>query len=87
MSSNTIIVLGSITRDRIRTQRSFVEQIGGAVWYAGVTFAKLGLKVRAVTGFASSDHVIGDAFRGVDHDHPHRQLDIALDLERPYLGG
>jgi sugar/nucleoside kinase (ribokinase family) len=40
-----------------------VEQIGGAVWYAGLTFAQLGMKTRVVTGFALPDHVLGDALR------------------------
>jgi sugar/nucleoside kinase (ribokinase family) len=64
LSSNTVIAVGSITRDRIHTHRRLVEQIGGAVWHAGRTFAQLGMQTRVVTGFAAKeDTVLGDALR------------------------
>ncbi len=56
-----VLIVGSITRDRIRSRRCSVEAIGGAVWHAGTCFARLGVTTRVVTAFSPADRILGEA--------------------------
>ena len=56
-----VVIVGSATRDVIHRHDQTVSQIGGTVWYAGLTFVKLGFDVRVVTRLAEADRGIGQA--------------------------
>ena len=56
-----VVIVGSATRDVIYRHDQTISQIGGTVWYAGLTFVKLGFDVRVVTRLAEADRGIGQA--------------------------
>ena len=62
------VVTGSLTRDRIRSRFHVSWRIGGVVWYAGTTLARLGLNTRVVTRAAPEDCDLAETLqsRGVD---------------------
>ena len=57
------VVIGSLTRDQIIRDGTYVWQIGGVVWYAGTSLARLGLDSRVVTRTAPEHHSLADALR------------------------
>jgi len=56
-----VVVIGSLTEDQVVHDGTRTRQIGGVVWYAGTTLARLGVKTRVVTRTASKDHELGKA--------------------------
>ncbi len=50
-----VVVIGSLTRDQIVHDGTRVCHIGGVVWYAGTTLARLGVEARVVTRMAPED--------------------------------
>lgn len=50
-----VVVIGSLTEDQVVHDGTRTRQIGGVVWYAGTTLARLGVKTRVVTRTASKD--------------------------------
>ena len=57
-----VVVIGSLTRDQIVHDGTRVCHIGGVVWYAGTTLARLGVEARVVTRVAPEDRKLGKAF-------------------------
>ena len=55
------MVIGSLTEDRVVHEGTRTRQIGGVVWYAGTTLARLGVETRVVTRTASKDRELGKA--------------------------
>ena len=53
--SPRVIVVGSLTEDQVVHGGTRTRQIGGVVWYAGTTLARLGVETRVVTRTASKD--------------------------------
>ncbi|MDP6708508.1 MAG: PfkB family carbohydrate kinase [Alphaproteobacteria bacterium] len=56
-----VVIAGSVTRDLVHRQGRTTAQIGGTVWYAGLTLSRLGFPVRAVTRLAAGDSEIAAA--------------------------
>ena len=56
-----VVVIGSLTRDQIVHDNTRMWQIGGVVWYAGTTLARLGVETRVVTRTAPEDRELGKA--------------------------
>lgn len=61
MNKKQAVIVGSLTRDRIEAHRHVQECIGGVVWHAGTTLAKLGIKTCAVTRIAAVDRELAVA--------------------------
>ena len=57
-----VVVIGSLTEDHVICDSTHVRQIGGVVWHAGRTLARLGVQTRVVTRTASNEHEFGKAF-------------------------
>ncbi len=66
--TNQAVVMGSLARDQVETQGRVDERIGGVVWYAGITLARLGVDARVLTRIAAADEILAEALRarGVD---------------------
>ena len=66
--TNQAVVMGSLARDRVESQGRVDERIGGVVWYAGITLARLGIKARVLTRIAHDDEMLARALqaRGVE---------------------
>ena len=58
------VVMGSLTRDRIESPGREDERIGGGPWYAGITLARLGIKVGVLTRIAADDEILARALQG-----------------------
>lgn len=56
-----VVVIGSLTRDQIIHDGTHMCQIGGVVWYAGTTLARMGVETRVVTRTAPRDRELGKA--------------------------
>ncbi len=59
--SPRVVVIGSLTEDQVVHNGTRTRQIGGVVWYAGTTLARLGVETRVVTRTASKDRELGKA--------------------------
>ncbi|MCU0555148.1 MAG: PfkB family carbohydrate kinase, partial [Syntrophales bacterium] len=57
----TVLVVGSVTIDRIVENKKISERLGGVVAYGGLTFQWLGVASAAVTNVAEADKGILDA--------------------------
>ena len=53
--SPRVVVIGSLTEDQVVRDGNRTRRIGGVVWYAGTTLARLGVETRVVTRTASKD--------------------------------
>jgi len=63
--SNSVCVIGHVTRDHIRIQNgTSIEQPGGTAFYAGCALASLGVDVRVVTRMATADAPLLYPLRG-----------------------
>lgn len=59
--SPRVVVIGSLTKDQVVHDGTRTHQIGGVVWYAGTTLARLGVETRVVTRTASKDRELAKA--------------------------
>jgi sugar/nucleoside kinase (ribokinase family) len=50
-----VVIAGSVTRDLIHRGGGTVARIGGTVWYAGLTLARLGFPTRIVTRLGAGE--------------------------------
>lgn len=57
------VVVGSLTRDQIIRDGTCVWRIGGVVWYAGTSLARLGINTRVVTRTALEHRGLADELR------------------------
>lgn len=57
------MIVGSLTRDRVSTGTTHRWQIGGVVWFAGTTMARMGIRTRVVTRTAAKDQELAEALR------------------------
>jgi len=64
----SVLIVGSVTIDRIVENRRTSERLGGVATYGGITFRRLGVGTAAVTNVAEADRGILDALarEGVD---------------------
>jgi len=56
----TVLVVGSVTIDRIIENRKTSERLGGVATYGGLTFQRLGVSTAVVTNIAESDRGLLD---------------------------
>ena len=56
----TVLVVGSVTIDRIIENRKTSERLGGVATYGGLTFRRLGVETAVVTNIAESDRGLLD---------------------------
>lgn len=63
MKEKRVLIVGSLARDRIEAGGRVHHRVGGVVWYAGTTFAKLGINTCVVTRTTSTDKDLVQAVR------------------------
>lgn len=57
-----VTICGSVSCDVVHRHGRATRQIGGTVWFAGVTLAALGIRVRVLTRLGTADRGVARAF-------------------------